>query len=147
MNFDSLGITSRSRLQGTIAPDGIACDLVSLSPKLSNSTPEAGSIDDSWIDRHEATRLQPTVIREWIDAYDFQLKFVVADETDLVEIQQLLVDIGRAIVPSKVLLMPEGTDRAKLAARNDWLIEVCKSNGYRYCNRLHIELFGNTPGT
>ena len=29
---------------GTIPPSGIACDLASLSPKLSNSTPAEGAI-------------------------------------------------------------------------------------------------------
>lgn len=132
---------------GTIAPDGIACDLASLSPKLANSTPKPGSIDDSWIERHEALRLQPEILRQWVDGYDFQLKFVVANESDLAEIQQQLASLERKIAPSKVLLMPEGTGVAQLAARRDWLVELCKEHGYRYCNRLHIELFGNTPGT
>src|SRR5688572_20004036 len=35
---DGLHITIETA--GTIAPDGIACDLASLSPKLSNSTPD-----------------------------------------------------------------------------------------------------------
>lgn len=132
---------------GTIAPDGIACDLASLSPKLSNSTPKPGSIDGSWIERHEALRLQPAILREWLDGQNCQLKFVVAIESDLAEIQQLLAEIDREIPPSKILLMPEGTDTGQLAARRDWLVELCKEHGYRYCNRLHIELFGNTPGT
>ena len=36
---------------GTLAPDGIACDLASLSPKLSNSTPDA--LGEGWRERHE----------------------------------------------------------------------------------------------
>ena len=132
---------------GTIAPDGVACDLASISPKLGHSTPKPGSIDETWIQRHEETRLQLPVLREWIDAYDYQLKFVVASDSDIDEIQELVANLEREIPPSKILLMPEGTDPEQLASRNDWLVDVCKSTGYRYCTRLHIDLFGNTPGT
>ena len=43
---------------GTIAPDGIFCDLASLSPKLSNSKPDH-RLPESWQKRHERDRLQP----------------------------------------------------------------------------------------
>jgi len=68
----------------TVSPEGIACDLASLSPKLRNSTPglEAGA----WRERHDRTRLQPEVIRQWIESYPYQLKFVVTSGEDLDEI-------------------------------------------------------------
>jgi hypothetical protein len=28
-----------------------------------------------------------------------------------------------------------------------WLAELCKRHGFRFCPRLHIELFGNVRGT
>lgn len=130
----------------TVLPAGIVCDLASLSPKLSNSTPNAASVN-GWRARHERTRLQPEVIAQWVDGYDFQLKFVVASQTDIQEISNLLVLVNRRIPSTKVLLMPEGTDIATIRGRDDTLIDVCKRHGYRYCNRLHIELFGNTKGT
>lgn len=130
----------------TVLPAGILCDLASLSPKLSNSTPNAASVN-GWRERHERSRLQPEVIAQWIDQYNFQLKFVVASEADLEEISSLLALVNRPIPRSKILLMPEGTDVATIRGRDDTLVEVCKRHGYRYCNRLHIELFGNTKGT
>ena len=54
---------------------------------------------------------------------------------------------GVPIPPHKVQLMPQGTDLGTIRGRDESLIEVCKTRGYRYCNRLHIELFGNTRGT
>lgn len=130
----------------TVLPAGIVCDLASLSPKLSNSIPNAASVN-GWRERHERIRLRPEVIAQWIDGYDFQLKFVVASQTDIQEISSLLALVNRPIPNTKVLLMPEGTDIATIRGRDDTLIEVCKRHGYRYCNRLHIELFGNTKGT
>jgi 7-carboxy-7-deazaguanine synthase len=80
---------------GTIAPDGIACDLASLSPKLANSTPSIELAGAAWVERHEKNRLQPETIRQWIDSYPFQLKFVVSDEAQLAEIWQLLLSLDR----------------------------------------------------
>jgi 7-carboxy-7-deazaguanine synthase len=130
----------------TVPPNGIACDLASLSPKLSNSDPGPEAPGD-WRERHEARRLRPEVIRSWIDAYSCQLKFVVAGEEDLPEIQDLLASLNRTIPPETVLLMPEGIDPAVLRQRSLWLAELCRRHGYRFSPRLHIELFGNTRGT
>jgi len=130
----------------TILPEGIACDLASLSPKLSNSTPDA-AVAGGWRDRHEKRRLQPEVIRDWLQNYNYQLKFVVGSENDLEEIHDLLAGLDTEIIPSKILLMPEGTDAETIRNRSLMLIDICKQHGYRYCDRLHIHLFGNTKGT
>lgn len=133
---------------GTVLPNGIACDLASLSPKLSNSTPEPGEIADGWIEKHERRRRQPEIIRAWLEAYpSHQLKFVVADTGDLEEIEELLASVGPDIDPLRVLLMPEGTTTEVIRGRDESLIDLCKDRGYRYCNRLHIEIFGNSRCT
>jgi 7-carboxy-7-deazaguanine synthase len=130
---------------GTILPNGIPCDLASISPKLSNSTPSPER-DPAWAKKHEATRLQPEVISEWIRKYPFQLKFVVSTENDLAEIKNLLSRLP-PVPLDRILLMPEGIDVKALAARSPWLVEICKREGFRFCPRLHIELFGHTRGT
>ena len=146
---------------GTILPNGIPCDLASLSPKLANSTPSLER-DPAWAKKHEAARLQPEVISEWISKYPFQLKFVVSTETDLAEIKSLLSHLKTFVAPplkrvwseeglpvpsDRILLMPEGIDSKTLASRSPWLVDICKREGFRFCPRLHIELFGHTPGT
>lgn len=132
---------------GTISPGEIACDLASLSPKLAGSTPLPGEISAEWVERHEKTRLQPPVLREWVEKYPFQLKFVVAEQKDVEEIKTLLAAIGVPIPAHKVLLMPLGTDIETLNSRREMLIDVCKENGFRYCDRLHVALFGHRRGT
>ena len=129
----------------TVSPAGIACDLASLSPKLSNSTPPAER-DPAWAKKHEETRLRPEVIAEWVKNYGFQLKFVVSTEKDLAEIKDLLFHLPPAPL-DRVLLMPEGTDGKTLASRAPRLVEICKREGFRFCPRLHIELFGHVRGT
>jgi 7-carboxy-7-deazaguanine synthase len=130
----------------TIFPKAIACDLASLSPKLSNSVPDT-VLANGWRDRHEKRRLQPEIFLEWIRSYNYQLKFVVVSDKDLEEIHDLLSTVGCEIKSSKVLLMPEGTDSPAIRSRTVTLVDICKRYGYRYCNRLQIDLFGNTKGT
>lgn len=130
----------------TVAPDGIACDLASLSPKLLNSAPDP--IEHAvWRKKHEATRWQPDVVRAWIDAYPYQFKFVVARPEDVDELEHMLAALKRDIPRHKVLLMPEATSLEKMRDRAAWLGELCKARGYRYAHRLHIELYGNRRGT
>ena len=132
---------------GTVAPDGIACDLASLSPKLAHSTPGVEQGGAAWARRHEETRLQPRVLRAWAEAYEVQWKFVIASEADLAEARQVLDSVGLPIDPARVLLMPEGIDRDTLHARYPLLIEACLRHGYRLSPRLHVDLFGNKRGT
>ncbi len=132
---------------GTIAPEGIACDLASISPKLANSTPRAGTIEPEWIERHERLRLQPDILRSWLENYSFQLKFVISSAGDLPAIENLIASTGIAVPPWKLLLMPEGTSEAAMRNRQADVLEICRERGFRYCDRLHIRLFGNTRGT
>ena len=130
----------------TVKPDGIACDLASLSPKLANSAPDA-RLDDGWRRKHEASRWQPEVVAGWMAVRPYQLKFVVSSPEDIAEIETMIRETGCAVPPGKILLMPEGVTVEALRARAGWLGELCKQRGYRYAPRLQIELYGNKRGT
>lgn len=121
-------------------------DLASLSPKLANSTPveRAGG---RFADAHERQRMNLPVIQAFIDSSpEFQLKFVVSSEADLAEIRSVLAQL-KGVRSDDVLLMPEGTDPATLDGRAGWVSEICKREGFRYCPRLHVALYGNRRGT
>jgi 7-carboxy-7-deazaguanine synthase len=118
----------------------VRCDLMSISPKLSNSTPEG-----DWAKQHERLRIQPDVLKRLMAEYDYQLKFVIAKPEDLAEVEALVESLGAD--RGKVILMPEGTDAAVLRERSVWLAEICKERGWRFSPRLHVELYGNRRGT
>lgn len=122
----------------------IVCDLMSLSPKLANSTPlkKAGG---RFAKMHEARRLNLPVIRRYVEEYDYQLKFVVEQRTDFEEIRALLDQLSH-VDPARVLIMPQGTQDAALRRKAKWIVELCKEHGYRFAPRLHIQLFGNQRG-
>ncbi len=130
----------------TVAPEGIECDLASLSPKLLNSAPDA-RLGVTWRKKHEALRWQPAAARAWIDRGEYQFKFVVTQPGDVDELEGMLASLKREIPRDRVLLMPEGVTLEAIRARAGWLGELCKQRGYRYAHRLQIELYGNKRGT
>ena len=121
-------------------PD-LACNLMSISPKLSNSTPS----DPALAAIHEDSRLDIAVLRELIDNYDHQLKFVVDSPDDLSEIQQTIEEIGNVDL-KKVMLMPQAVTRDELLAKSPMVADLCKQTGFAFCQRLHILLWNNQTG-
>ncbi len=121
----------------------VACDLMSISPKLANSTPRERE-NGRWAAQHERLRYQPDVLKRLMTDYEYQLKFVVAAAEDLVEIGRMQAELGAP--KEKVLLMPEGVNSEVLRERGGWLAEICKERGYRYSPRLHVDLWGDKRG-
>jgi len=121
----------------------VTCDLMSISPKLANSTPTLRE-DGRWAAQHDRLRYQPDVLKQLMAEYSYQLKFVVSDPGDLAEIETILKETGAD--RSRVLLMPEGTSSETLSERARWVVDICKREGFRYGPRLHIDIYGNERG-
>lgn len=132
---------------GTVYRD-LPCDLMSISPKLSSSTPSGRATKD-WLRRHEETRLDLEPLARLIQGYRCQLKFVVNPEERL---EDQLAELKRVVKQVKasqdsIMLMAEGTDPETLHRRERLLALACMDLGYRLTPRLQIDLFGNTRGT
>jgi 7-carboxy-7-deazaguanine synthase len=113
--------------------------LMSISPKLANSTPEG-----PWAAQHERLRLQADVLNKLMTNYDYQLKFVIAAAEDLAELKSLAAALSAPA--ERIILMPEGIDPVLLRERALWLAEICKEEGFRFSPRLHVDLYGNRRG-
>lgn len=135
LNARGLHITIETA--GTVDAN-VNCDLMSISPKLSNSTPEG-----PFQAQHERLRINTTVLRSLM-RFPHQLKFVIAAPADLAEVQQLVMEIDAK--PCSVMLMPEGVEQSVLRERSLWLVEEAKRYGYRFSPRLHVDLYGNKRG-
>ena len=123
----------------------VACDLLSMSPKLSNSTPwkrERGR----FAKMHEERRLNLPVIEKFMEGHDYQLKFVVEQRRDFSEIRGILKRL-KNVDSARVLVMAQGKTKRELSKRAPWIVDLCKANGFRYTPRLQIELYGNRRGT
>ncbi|MDE0686930.1 MAG: 7-carboxy-7-deazaguanine synthase QueE [Candidatus Poribacteria bacterium] len=119
----------------------VPAHLISMSPKLRNSNPPA---DNRFFKRHERGRIRPDVIRKFLDQYPCQVKFVVDTPEDLAEIQALQTEID--IPAETILLMPQGTTPTVLRQKQEWLVDLCKENGYRYSPRVHVDIWGDKRG-
>ena len=156
-----IALTERLRrlgLQITVETAGtvfhpVACDLMSINPKLANSTPLVGSnpafsgaaeVAARWAAQHDRLRINPEVLRQLMCRYDHQFKFVIEKPEDLEEVKALVSTVSAD--PQRVILMPEGVDRDVLRTRGIWLAEIAKAEGFRYTPRLHVELWGNRRG-
>ncbi len=121
--------------------------LMSISPKLANSSPaRVGSVVAArWQERHEQTRTNRDVIARLIESAPYQLKFVVDQPSDLVDVCRYLAD-WPDVPGDRVWLMPQARTREELAARSDWLEAEAIRLGYRFSSRWQIAQFGNERG-
>ena len=140
--FREAGLHITIETAGTVFQP-VACDLMSISPKLANSTPierEGGR----WASQHERLRFQSGVLRRLMAACDYQLKFVIASPEDLPEVEAVIGEV--CADRARVVLMPEGIEPAALRDRSLWLVEIAKRQGFRFSPRLHVDLYGSRRG-
>lgn len=122
-----------------------ACDLMSISPKLSSSGPDPER-HAHWARRHERQRLQREVLMRLMAEYDYQLKFVIDRVDDVAEVEEILATLP-AVAAERVLLMPQGRTMEEMASRSLWLAELCHERGWALCPRRQLEWFGPVRGT
>jgi 7-carboxy-7-deazaguanine synthase len=112
--------------------DNLACDLISISPKLSNSG----------INQTPGTFI---ALSQLTDRYPYQLKFVVDSLDDLPEIQKIVASL-KSVDPSRVMLMPQARTRDELIAKSPMVAQLCEQTGFLFCNRLQILLYEGVKG-
>lgn len=134
-------------------------NLYSFSPKLQTSVPSKAklkssgfAVADNFQLLHDKRRLNIPAIQQVIDdcnqsarERDFQLKFVLAAEGDLKEIKYVLSQL-KGWRNEDILLMPLGGKDAELKQSEQLTLKTCLENGWRYCPRIHIQLFGDKHG-
>jgi len=116
---------------GIVSITDVPCNLMSVSPKLNNA---------------DTRRLEPEIIRKLVDNYDYQLKFVVENESDICEINELLARLN-GIDKKRVMLMPQAASRSEYSLKAPVVAEICKKTGFVFCPRLQVLLWDNARGS
>ena len=109
----------------------------SCSPKLSVS-------GERWEDA-----INPEIALEYsrINNSDTYLKFVVADQTDVDEVERAVAEFRSAGLECPVYLMPVGGRTEGYDLTVQQVARLAMEKGWRFTPRLHITLFGNAWGT
>ncbi|WP_226019127.1 7-carboxy-7-deazaguanine synthase QueE [Novosphingobium sp. FKTRR1] len=130
------GLHVEVETNGTVAPHAALDPLIdqyNVSPKLAHSGNPA------------ELALIPERLSAWAADPRAYFKFVIASEDDLAEVEAL--QRAHDIVAERLFVMPEGTASATLRDRSRWLSAAALDRGWRFTDRLHIHLYGDTRGT
>ncbi|MGD1959968.1 MAG: 7-carboxy-7-deazaguanine synthase QueE [Fulvivirga sp.] len=119
----------------TLSPNKSLRELIdqyNVSPKLKNS------------DNPERIRIKPKVLTAFSGDPKSIFKFVIDSEEDLSEVFELQKNFN--IPAEKIYLMPQGTNAETLNQKCLWLVEICKTYGFNFTDRLHVQLWGDKKG-
>ncbi len=135
------GIHITIETNGTLFDNDVAnyVDLFSISPKLSYSL-GGKSVEDLEI---EVQRFIDFVNKN--KGKELQLKFVVSTKDNELEIKNFLSKLNY-LDNSDVLIMPAGDSEELLSISSPVALTMAIKNGWRFCWRLHVSLFGNKKG-
>jgi 7-carboxy-7-deazaguanine synthase len=113
--------------------ENLCCDLISVSPKLSNAY-------ENKEDKNKYLKIDE--LQKLIDNYDYQLKFVIDKKDDIAEVLQVLKEL-KNIVHKKILLMPQAKTVSGYISKSHLVAELCKENNFIFSPRLQL-IFGET---
>jgi 7-carboxy-7-deazaguanine synthase len=128
-------------------------NLISLSPKFSNSIPVLGVatpnqtiVDQKMIDQHNKYRMKLATMSQMIHFHsDYHFK-PVWDGTDKnlqeIEMVRTILDIPK----DKTYIMPAGDNREELIKMYQIVFDMCAEHGYNMTGRDHIIAFDTKRG-
>ena len=156
---EELGVHLTLESNGSLFDKEVAhwIDLFSISPKLSNSTPNPEKLAHYKLEEagpykfHGQKRLNLDALQSYIDLTQdgkkqLQLKFVVGKTDDYLEIQDTFLSQLTSWKSEDILLMPLGATREEIAKSSPLVLEMAIRHGWRFSPRVHIELFGSKSG-
>jgi len=128
-------------------------DLISLSPKFSNTIPQLGTktpkgvdVDERMIKQHNKFRLNIEAIEKTLQYHkDYHFKPVWdGTEENLNEIEEFRR--GLSIPKNKTFIMPAGDTREELIKMYPLVFEMCAEKGYNMTGRDHIIAYDTERG-
>jgi 7-carboxy-7-deazaguanine synthase len=124
-------------------------DLLSISPKFSNSVPQLGAVTpqgeevtEAMITKHNSKRLNKEAIKASIEYHkDYHLKPVLDKELSILpEVEEFVKELE--IPDEKIWCMPAGDDIPALQESYPVVMNFVRDRGWRFTGRSHIMAFG-----
>jgi organic radical activating enzyme len=131
---DKITAFSEIETNGTVYIDHplwIQLDQINCSPKLSNSG------------MTEKQRINPEAIKRIMQHNNYQFKFVISNEEDVLELFRDFV-VPFSIPLKNVVCMPGLDDVANFEERTQFVLEMAKKYKFRGLTRLHIAAWNKT---
>ncbi len=131
-------------------PTDYPINLLSISPKFSNSvpvvgvkTPQGAITDEKMVKRHNKFRVNKDAIKKSIDYHhDYHIKPVLDKELSMVpEVEEFLEALK--IPDNKVWAMPAGDVRENLFESYPVVMDFVRDRGWRFTGRAHIMAFND----
>ena len=129
-------------------PTDYPINLLSISPKFSNSIPVVGAItpqgavvDEKMVKKHNSKRMNLEAIKQSIEYHsDYHIKPVIDKELSMIpEVDEMIEKLG--IPAEKVWAMPAGDDRKSLMESYPIVMNFVRDKGWRFTGRSHIMAF------
>jgi 7-carboxy-7-deazaguanine synthase len=129
-------------------PTDYPINLLSISPKFSNSvpvlgvaTPQGAITDEKMIKKHNSKRCNIEAIRQSIEYHDdYHIKPVLDKDLSMVgEVEELIKELN--VPDDKVWAMPAGDDRESLMKSYPEVMNFVRDRGWRFTGRSHIMAF------
>ena len=129
-------------------PTDYPINLLSISPKFSNSipvvgavTPQGETVDERMVKKHNSKRMNIEAIRQSIDYHsDYHIKPVIDKDLSMVpEVDELVEKLN--VPAEKIWAMPAGDDRESLFESYPVVMNFVRDKGWRFTGRSHIMAF------
>lgn len=121
---------------GTVTPEPAFDALINqynVSPKLASSGNESNL----------ALREKPLTF--FAGSGKSVFKFVVCSPEDMQEISTITQQYS--VPGEQTYLIPEGINAQAMEEKSAWIMELCKSQGLHFSDRMHVRLFGSKRAT
>lgn len=135
----------------------------SVSPKLSSSCHFEGTdVPEAMREQHRKTRINLDALASIVmSGDDYQLKFVYSGPETVMEVVDLIDRVKTRItevggpwaqdiikyrlesIDQHVMLMPEGTTNEQLSKTAPGAVQACIEQGWVFCDRAHIRIWGD----
>ena len=129
-------------------PTDYPINLLSISPKFSNSIPVVGAktppgaiVDERMVKKHNSKRMNFDAIKQSIEYHsDYHIKPVIDKELSMVpEVDEMIEKLN--IPAEKIWAMPAGDDRKSLMESYPIVMNFVRDKGWRFTGRSHIMAF------